>query len=225
MSGLVRAGEPRSPRWRERPRQERAVLAERARLAREIHDTLAQSFAAIAVQARWLEETLRDDPEQASLLLRQIRQLAREGLDESRRAVEGLRPDVAAHIDLVAAVRRALTNATLGTSLRGSLEVVGEPRSMGEEIETHVLRLIREAVANAVKHSAAAQVTVTLCYAGGTFEASICDDGAGFTPGAAGGFGLTSMRERAATIGGQLWLASAPGTGTTVRLRIEKEAV
>lgn len=225
MPGLVRADEPRSLRWHERPRQECAVLAERARLAREIHDTVAQSLAAIAVQAYRLEESLHDDPEQARRLLRQIRQLAREGLDESRRAVEGLRPDATAHGDMVAAVRRAITNATLGTSLQGSLAVIGEPRSLGGELEAHILRLIREAVANAVKHSEAAQVTVTLRYTGRAFEACIADNGSGFTPGAAGGFGLTSMRERAAAIGGRLRLTSVLGKGTTVTLRIEREVL
>ena len=199
-----------------------AMIAERSRMAREIHDSLAQSFAAMLIQARAMEAAL-DEPELLLAHLRQIRALAREGLDEARRTVHALRPQPLAQGHLAAALRRALDNTTIGSPIAGAFRLLGEPRPLPGDHEAHLLRIAQEALSNALKYSGAREIVVTLRYAGDMVEVTVADDGAGFeleAGAAAGGFGLAGMRERAALIGAELQIWSEPGRGASVSVRL-----
>ncbi|MFI9274217.1 sensor histidine kinase [Kitasatospora sp. NPDC052896] len=201
-------------------------LAERQRLAREIHDTLAQGLSSIVLLARAAESALPADPATAALRIREVGQTAAENLAEARRFVHALTPP-------------ALDDATLSEALRrlaaGSGAVFrldGEPCPLPVEAEVAVLRLTQEALANAVRHAQAARITVTLSYLDEAVTLDVYDDGVGFDPQAGpasasgqGGFGLHGMRERIAALGGTLSVESVRGEGTAVAVSLPLRVV
>jgi ligand-binding sensor domain-containing protein/signal transduction histidine kinase len=201
----------------------KAVLGERSRIAREIHDTLAQGYAGISLQLEVLSEFLRrsklDDAEKQ---LNETREIVREGLAEARQSIWSLRTQDAAESTLPVRLRRMVESAG-DESLVANFELFGAYRALPAATERELLRVAQEAMHNVRKHAGAKQLLVRLEYGAGQIALEVRDDGrGGVDPEAgaeAGHFGITGMRERAAAIRGTLEITSEPGMGTTVRLR------
>jgi signal transduction histidine kinase len=211
-----------------RAAQDAAVLMERNRIGQEIHDGLAQAFTGILMQLGAAEEEMEavaQDSPLAGICVR-IRDLAREGLAEARRSVMALRPDQTRRGGLAHALRQLAERSTVP----GRVAFIFE----GEEVETglppehdhELLRIVQEAVSNAVRHARPRNVRIGLTGEPGNWLLSVADDGRGMEQrperAAQQGFGLTSMRERAAAIGGELKIESRPGEGTRVTVRISR---
>jgi signal transduction histidine kinase len=190
-----------------------AALEERRRLARELHDGLAQELAFIATQSRWLA---RQDgaPNQMDPLV----VAAERALDESRSAISALTRPLDEPLDAALAQAAEDVAGRVGVRLRLDLdEGIEVPVAMREGL----VRIVREAVTNTARHGNASFVTVQLSGSAGV-RLSVGDDGIGFDPAERDGrgFGLTSMRERARALGGDLSITSAPGAGTTIEVVI-----
>jgi signal transduction histidine kinase/ligand-binding sensor domain-containing protein len=205
-------------------REFRAVLGERSRIAREIHDTLAQGYVGISVRLEVLAELLRlRKVEDASRYLDQTRGYVREGLADARQSIWALRTQDVSETTLPVRLRRMAEAAGDG-GLASQFNLFGAYRSLPEETERELLRVAQEAIHNVKRHSAAGKLSVQLEYGPDTIALEVRDDGRGgatdHQPEAGSGhYGLTGMRERAAAIGGTLEVSSAPGGGTAVRLR------
>ncbi|HEX4757871.1 MAG TPA: two-component regulator propeller domain-containing protein [Terracidiphilus sp.] len=210
-------------RLRVAEREFRAVLGERSRIAREIHDTLAQGYVGISVQLEVLAELLRlrkvDD---AQKRLDQTREYVREGLADARQSIWALRTQDAGETTLPVKMRRIAEGAG-GDGLNANFSLFGAYRPLPAETERELLRVAQEAVHNVKKHAGAGQLWVQLEYGPETIALEVRDDGRGgaleraqeLSP---GHFGVMGMKERAAAIGGKLEVTSAAGTGTSVRL-------
>jgi signal transduction histidine kinase/ligand-binding sensor domain-containing protein len=201
------------------------VLAERARLAREIHDTLAQGFVGISSQLDAVAMNMPDEPTPARTYLEMARHMARHSLTEARRSVMDLRASVLVGQDLAAALESGSRMWTAGSGIEVELDVNGAGRDLPQEMEQHLLRIAQEAVANAVKHAKAGKIRIKLHMEAGKLFLRIQDDGRGFEQKDAfspldGHFGLIGMRERAERLGGQLRLISHPGEGTEVAVTV-----
>ncbi|MET9513549.1 sensor histidine kinase [Streptomyces sp. NPDC002994] len=198
------------------------TLAERERLAREIHDTLAQGLSSIQLLLRAAERTLPvGDP--AAAHVRQAREAAQDNLAEARRFVRALTPPDLEHGSLPAALER-LCAATPGLAVR--FAVSGTPVKLPTPYEVALLRIAQSALANTVRHAGAARAEITLSFMDTSVALDVVDDGVGFDPLAAraaragGGFGLPAMRSRARSLGGMLSVESAPGQGTAVAITL-----
>ncbi len=201
--------------------EETGALAERERLAREVHDTLAQGFTSIIALAQAVESELDTDPALARRHLALMRETAAENLAEARAMVAARRPVPLGEDTLEAALERI--GARLGTELGVpvSVEVQGAPRELPGDLQVCLLRTAQEALANIRKHAAADRVAVTLAHTDVGTRLTVTDDGRGFDPAApAAGNGLPGMLHRARGVGGTLDVDSAPGEGTTVRLTL-----
>ncbi len=204
--------------------REQATLEERNRLAREIHDTLAQSIVGIMVRLEAAEALANRDPEAARAEVHSARELARQSLEEARRSVWNLHPRALGTGTLTEAVRREIERAQ-AEGIEASLEIDGtEPTSIDSRCELAVLRIAQEAISNTLRHARARSVRVTLSFGVDEMCLLISDDGIGFDPSAevralsptGGGFGMTSMQERARLVGGWAEVRGAPGMGTQV---------
>ncbi len=195
-----------------------AVSRERNRLARDLHDTLAHSLAAIAVQLEALRTLLAHDAGAAEGTVDDLLHLARSGLDDSRQAIQALRTDRLETLGLVGAVRDMLQPFQARTGIQADLSVAGqEPDLTGEEAQA-LFRIAEEALTNVELHAAAQKVAVRLAFGGDRIDLEIRDDGVGFDPAAVDPdrYGLTGMQERAAMIGATLEVNSRPAGGTQV---------
>lgn len=192
--------------------REAGAAQERARLARDIHDTLAQGFSSIVLLARAGQ---RGDPESA---LGQIEDTARAGLDDARRVVGALTPAVMDGASLVSALGRVTAQLHDHTGIEATVVVDGAPVSVPMEYDVALLRVAQGALANVRLHSDAERVRVTLTYGEDEVRLDVVDDGVGFDPAAPRGrsFGIRSMRERLDSLGGSLVVESAPGDGTAL---------
>lgn len=197
--------------------REAGVLAERERLASEIHDTIAQGFTSIVMLAAAAEAVVESDPVQARKQLGLIDAAARENLVEARALVAGLTPAMLASATLADALTRLTDRARQELGIAAEFSVRGQPRPLGTGTEVVLLRVCQEALSNVRKHAKAGSVLVRLCYEGESALLEVADDGGGFDPSLVSeGFGLRGMRTRVAEIGGGLTVRSAPGEGTTV---------
>jgi len=205
----------------------RAVLGERNRIAREIHDTLAQGYVGLSVQLEVLAELLRKNKtEAAAKHLDLTRGFVREGLADARQSIWALRSQDSGETTLPVRLRR-MAEAEGGRGLQARFSIFGAYRSMPPDTEREFLRVAQEAIHNVKKHAGAKHLFVQLEYGRNEFALEVRDDGRGFATGEEaeparerdGHYGLTGMKERAAAIGGTLEVASEPGVGTTVRLR------
>jgi ligand-binding sensor domain-containing protein/signal transduction histidine kinase len=205
-----------------------AVLAERGRIARELHDTLIQGFSGVTMQMQGLAARLRASPERKTL--EEIIQDAGQCLSEARRSVGGLRKSAGSGppqpTGLAAAVAQAARQLTETRDVRLALQVAPTPANLPADVEYNVLRIAQEAITNAVRHSGAGTIEVTLASSREGLSLTVRDDGAGFTADGSehsvpGHYGLIGMRERASQIQGKLQVESAPGAGTTVRLDLD----
>ncbi|MEO7913704.1 MAG: sensor histidine kinase [Roseiflexaceae bacterium] len=198
--------------------RESATLEERARLAREIHDTLAQGLTGIVVQLGAAQRALATESEAADQHIELAQQMARESLSEARRSVWNLRAPALERGDLSDALR-GLASRPIRPETTASFEQHGEPWSLPPGIESALLRVGQEALVNVAKHAGATQVWLSLEYTPDVVRLSISDDGVGFdelpagvaAPGPWGGFGLLGMRERLVALGGTLELTSDRG--------------
>jgi len=157
-----------------------AVLEERNRMARELHDSLAQGFTGIVVQLEAAEDTLRESPDDAAQHLTRARSLARESLAEARRSVWALRPQALEHKRLPEALRDSANALTAGTSLIVNVQTDGDLPELPAELESDLLRIAQESITNAVKHARATTLTVSLHTSPQTVELRVRDDGVGF---------------------------------------------
>jgi signal transduction histidine kinase len=195
---------------------ESAVLDERNRLARDVHDTLSHAFTGIKFL---LEAAGRiDSPAEKQSCIVQARNLAIEGAQEARRSVLALRPAVLEQAgNLVDALRKLATDKSGDGMTIIEVSVEGAAPHIPSVIEENLLRICQEALTNALKHSDATRIDVNASFSVMSVQIKIVDNGRGFAPSAVGaGFGLTSMRERAALIGGELSINASPGEGTSI---------
>jgi signal transduction histidine kinase len=198
------------------------TLAERQRLAGEIHDTLAQGFSSIIVLLQAAETGL--GPDTAGPVRQQISlaaQTARENLTEARGLVAALAPAGLAEGNLPGALRRVTERAQAETGIDAAFSEEGEPRPLPAALDVMLLRVAQEALANVRKHAAARTVRVGLCYADGMVSLQVSDDGCGFVAdGATGGYGLRGMRDRVTQVHGRFEVTSTPGAGTCLRAEV-----
>jgi signal transduction histidine kinase len=203
----------------------RDVVDERARISREIHDTLAQGLAGICVQLEIVATTLKDSSDIAQEHLDRARGLARSTLAEARRSVWDLRQPVEPAAALERALQEAVQRVTIGTRARIQFDVSGVPRRLSADVEANVLRIAQEALANASKHADASTIQVKLRFEPRRVFLRVTDDGRGFDPEGSFAidvprFGLTGMLERAEQVGGSLEVRSEEGFGTEVTLAV-----
>jgi signal transduction histidine kinase len=202
------------------------VLAERSRIARELHDTLLQGFAGVTMEMQALSVRLPGSEERRSL--EEIIRDAAACLKEARRSVAGLRDRPGGgggFAGLLAAAAREMTRDS-GVELRVKVPADGNAADgaagLSANVEYHLMRIAREAMGNAVKHARATVIEVELAIEGDQLRLVVRDDGAGFATGkaaAAGHFGVIGMRERAREIGATIEVISAPGAGTRIVVR------
>jgi len=198
--------------------REAGVLEERQRMAREIHDTLAQGLTGIITQ---LEAAQRGGAEaERERRIGNAKQLARDSLAEARRSVEAMRPKALedARLPEALAGETARWSATSGVNVE--VTTTGEARPLHPEVEVTLLRVAQEALTNVAKHAGASHAGVTLSYMEDVVTLDVRDNGTGFqlngTRPATGGFGLTAMRQRVSRLAGHLEIESEPGTGTAI---------
>jgi PAS domain S-box-containing protein len=213
-------------RARERALESRfaAVLEERTRLARDIHDTLLQGFTGIALKLVAASSRVTQPPESIAAL-QDLIGLAQQTLIDARRAVWDLRSPALADGDFPAAVRNAVEDCVRGTKLELEYTVGGPPQRLDSDTEAVVIRVAQEAVTNVVKHAEARTVQVRLSFAARRVRLSVIDDGRGFAVESdfhayGGHWGLLGMRERASQVRGKLSLQSTPGQGTELVLLV-----
>ncbi len=203
---------------------------ERQRMAREIHDTLAQGLTGIITQLEAARQTA-SDPERERRI-DNAKRLARDSLAEARRSVQALRPQALENSRLPEALADEVARWSATSGVAGEVETTGDARALHPEVEVTLLRVAQEALANVAKHAGAARAGVTLSYMEDVVSLDVRDDGVGFTPApgnesrangnaangreAGGGFGLIAMRQRVNRLAGQLEIESEPGAGTAV---------
>ncbi len=203
------------------------VLEERSRLAREIHDTLAQGFVSIVLHLEAAEEAGRQNPDVARRHLDQARTTARTSLSQARRVVQDLRPPQLEDQPVHDAIRDWALRWGDEVGLDVSAETTGAPVRLTEDAEVTLLRAAQEALNNVRRHASASRVRVTVSYMGDVVVLDVQDDGVGLDhadPSPGGGFGLTAMRERVDDQGGSVDVESEPGEGTTVAVTLPTSA-
>ncbi|WP_327086820.1 sensor histidine kinase [Nonomuraea sp. NBC_01738] len=194
-----------------------ARLAERERLAREIHDTLAQGMSSIILLLRAARRDLASDSEAAGRRITEAEAAAQDNLEEARNFVRALAPPALQRSSLVGALR-GLSTSGATTKVRFSL--AGTPVPLPAGYDAALLRIAQGALGNVTRHANAAHARVTLTYLDDMVMMDVYDDGQGFEPEAVSGFGLRAMRERAESLGGTLTVESAPGEGTAVAVAL-----
>ncbi|KAM3111829.1 CHASE2 domain-containing protein [Phormidesmis sp. 146-33] len=200
-----------------------SILEERNRMAREIHDTLAQAFTSIIVYLDAAAQRLILDPDAAQAYIKTGRTLARSGLTDARRSVDALRPQLLEEGDLPSALKCYATQLFTHTETAIVCDVVGQPYSLPQEVEINLLRIGQEALTNAFKYANTSTIHVELVYAKPQCVLRIRDQGQGFAVGSLAvgqGFGLLSMTERAERIGAKFMIQSHPGQGTEVVVKV-----
>jgi two-component sensor histidine kinase len=200
-----------------------AVLAERTRIAREIHDNLAQELLGVSVQLELVARTMPPNAEVAKSHLDRVRMLVRHGIAEARRYVWDLRSQALDNADLPTALSETARRLTSDTNIEAQVSVSGTFRPLPRDVEDNLLRIGQEAINNAVSHAHPEHVFINLTFDSRGVVLSVRDDGSGFdnaTVNRNGHFGLVGMRERAERIGGELKIVSTPGSGTDIRVDV-----
>jgi signal transduction histidine kinase len=206
--------------------REAGVLDERQRMAREIHDTLAQGLTGIITQLQAAEQASQDPPERRRHFDAAVT-LARESLTEARRSVHALRPEALEQARLGEALTGVARRWTERSGVPAQVTITGTVRPLSPEAESALLRTAQEALANVAKHAAATRAGVTLSYMDDEVVLDVRDDGRGFEPHRApgapepsAGFGLVAMRQRIEGLSGTLHVESEPGQGTAISARV-----
>jgi signal transduction histidine kinase len=196
------------------------ILAERARVSRDIHDTLLQSLGAFNLQLEVVARELGNSQASASDTVQQLKGQVVQCIQEARRSIWDLRsPRLEAH-DLVEAFRRMAADAS---PIAIEVTTHGRVRRCAPRIEDQLLKIGQEAIGNAIRHGHATRIGISLDYRRGALALHISDNGCGFDPAvhseaADGHWGLRNMRERAEDIGAHLGIVSRPGSGTSIQL-------
>ncbi|GAA2276897.1 sensor histidine kinase [Nonomuraea roseoviolacea subsp. roseoviolacea] len=213
-------------------RHRTGVLEERERLAREIHDTLAQGLTSMGILLQAADRVWEGDPELARAHLRRAARAAAENLEEARRFVRDLQPAGLVGASLPEALARLCASAGDGTGPPVGFRVAGEQYPLEPEAQAALLRVAQAALANVRDHSGAARAMVTLSYLDGEVTLDVFDDGTGFArpaPAPGRGYGLRAMRERLARVDGVLAVESVVGEGTAIAATVpagrQREAV
>jgi signal transduction histidine kinase len=200
------------------------ILEERQRLARDIHDTLAQGFTSIVMHLEAADQALPDDLDTLHKHLDRARDTARASLEQARGVVHALRPQSLDQRSLPDAIERTAVRWQEETGIPLTTTTTGDPVPLHPDIDVTLLRATQEALANIRKHAQATAVQLTLSYIDNMVVLDVQDNGVAFAGAAAsslsGGYGLQAMRERAEHCGGSVTLESEPGTGTTVVVAI-----
>jgi signal transduction histidine kinase len=198
--------------------REAGILEERQRMAREIHDTLAQGLTGIVTQLEAAQRT--SDEAEHNRRIGNAKELARDSLTEARRSVQALKPQAleGARLPDALAAEAARWSATSGVA--ADVTTTGQARPLHPEVEVTLLRVAQEALANVAKHAGASRAAVTLSYMEDVVTLDVLDNGKGFSQPAdrsdGSGFGLTAMRQRVQRLAGQLEIESETGAGTAV---------
>jgi len=209
----------------ERSRQT-AILTERNRLAREIHDTIAQGLAGIVLQVELVDRLMNKDLNKARVELQKVKESVRNHLQEARRSVWGLRAGTKIQLSLIDALKAEIEKIEFETNLGITFDVEGDIYSLLPEAENNVFRIFQESMNNVLQHARATQVGVILTYGIEVFTMRIKDNGIGLKSmegkkrGIDKGFGLMGMQERARFLQGQLEIDSSQGKGTTITIHI-----
>jgi signal transduction histidine kinase len=205
--------------------RELSVIEERNRLARELHDAMTQNLFSLSLTAEAAGGLVRTDPARAETEIDHVRRLARETQAELRSLIFELRPPRLEADGLVATVGKDLEVLGRAHGLKADLQVEGTPE-LASRVEVELYRIVQEALNNAVRHARAESVVVEVHATDGTVTITVRDDGVGFDPAARAirerRLGLTSMRERAESLGGTLTIETAPRSGTTVRVEVPR---
>jgi signal transduction histidine kinase len=201
-----------------RQSRQAAVAAERNRMARDIHDTLAQGLTGIILQLEAAEEAMSQRlPEKLAEHLTRAGALARESLREARRSVRALRLQTLEGKHLREALDELIHKMTAGTSLQAEFSVAGEPRELPLEWEENLLRVGQEVLTNTLRHAQASRFSGELAFEEREVRLGLRDNGRGFDPeDRHDGFGLQGIRERVEALGGRISIRSAEGEGTAV---------
>lgn len=210
--------------------QFKVVLSERARIAREIHDTLLQGLFGVALQIDGVSKQLESSPESTKERLESVRRLIGRYIRETRSSIWLLRSPSLEERDLPAAIRDASEMLTAGTPVQLDFEVTGHVRPLSSELEEQLLRIVHEAVMNVVTHAQATKLQILLQYPPRAVSLRVSDNGCGFDPERpssedSGKWGLIGMKERATQVGAALNLSSVRGRGTEIELVVPTNAV
>lgn len=201
-----------------------AILAERNRMAREIHDTLAQGLTAISLCLRLAKRHAVHAGDALNQQLDAAQELVHANLAEARNSIWNMRAQVLETGDLPSALRHVLKQMTEGSGCRTDFNVSGRVRRLAPVTENNLLRIGQEAITNAIRHAQALHLSLHLHFGEDQFCLTVQDDGLGFdprqTPASTGGFGLAGIRERAREMNGLLEILSTPGQGTRIVLNI-----
>jgi PAS domain S-box-containing protein len=201
-----------------------AVTEERNRMAREIHDTMAQAFAGIVLHSEALGASLGVSKRRSRIALSQVQKLARSGLDEARRSVQALRPKALEGSTLSQALEQVGSNIASRAKLSFHFRQRGEPKILHREMQNELFRIAQEALTNVAKHAQATSVWINLTYSAQQVSLKIRDDGVGLAMTASrksnGTYGLASMRERAQRISGQLQIKRQKSGGTSIHVQV-----
>jgi PAS domain S-box-containing protein len=195
-----------------------AIVEERNRMARDIHDTLAQGLTGVIVQLQAAEDaTAKGYKKEAADHLQSARDIARAGLNEARRSVRALRPQALEDASLWEALQTMIKNATAGTDLHAAFQRRGKVRELSPIVQENLLHIGQEALTNTLKYAHATRFETRLSFNATEVRLELHDNGVGFKiNGRHDGFGLVGMQERVTHIGGQLNVTSARGKGTTI---------
>jgi signal transduction histidine kinase len=207
----------------EKTRAAAAIMEERARIARELHDVVAHSISVMVIQARGGRRVLRSDPNDARDAFAVIERTGQQALDEMRRLLDMLRT---ADETLALAPQPSLKElGTLVEHVRAAglpvqVAVEGEPRDLPPGVDLSAFRIVQEALTNALKHAGPARARVVVRYLADDLEIEVSDDGPGTGDASVSGYGLVGMRERVEVYGGELEAGRQPGGGYALRVRL-----
>lgn len=198
------------------------ILEERSRMARDVHDTIAQGFTGIVLNLEAAEQASAGLPEEVRRRITRARDVARQNLEEMRRSVLMLSTSPAVRGDLTGALRDSVDGVRLNTGVRLGFSVRGTPKHLDARFEENLLRIAQQALDNALQHAQARAIRIELVFGEKAVRLHIGDDGRGFmmSKQPSRGMGINGMRERAEEIGGKCELKSHPGSGTRVTVKV-----
>jgi signal transduction histidine kinase len=203
-----------------------ALLQERTRMAREIHDTLAQAFGGISMQLQAATYFAATQPEKSQAHLQTAQALSQDGLAEARRSVWTLYLETTEYEDPSQAIAKFIEQTTSRQSVPIRLVIEGTPSRLHPDVGLNLLRIAQESITNALRHAQPQTIQICLGYSAQALQLSICDDGCGFEPRShQPGFGLLGMQQRATRMGATWQLNSQVGKGTTITVKLVNPAM
>jgi signal transduction histidine kinase/ligand-binding sensor domain-containing protein len=200
------------------------ILAERARVSRDIHDTLLQSLGAVGLELEVVSSRLASSQDDAAAALRRLRRQVQHCVTDARQSIWELRSPTVKTGGLAHALREMAEREQAEHQVDIHVDAPDHPRVRSDRVQEQLLRITREALLNAIRHGRAGHVSIAVHSSGGSLSLSVSDDGCGFDPAAvsaqAGRYGISGMRERAQQLDGQFEITSRPGHGTTITVTV-----